>query len=176
MKQRFLLSLSFLLAMAFSIVAQTVPQGINYQCIVRNDQTGVPVTNQTVTLLFSIRSGSPTGQVDYQEKHVGSTNEFGLINLVIGRGQPQVSTFASINWSAGSKFLTVLLESSPNVFDEIGNSELLSVPYALYAQNGGGGGTDNWGTQTAFTNNGLTGNGLANNPIGLAQQSAQSGQ
>ncbi|MBC7774383.1 MAG: tail fiber domain-containing protein, partial [Phycisphaerae bacterium] len=89
----------------------------------------------------------------------------------------QVSTFASINWSAGSKFLTVLLESSPNVFDEIGNSELLSVPYALYAQNGGGGGSaDNWGTQTAFTNNGLTGNGLANNPIGLAQQSAQPGQ
>ena len=176
MKQRFILSLFFLLAMVCSIAAQTVPQGINYQCIVRNDQTGDPVINQTVTLLFSIRSGSPNGAVDYQEKHIGSTNEFGLINLVIGRGQPQVSNFAAINWSAGSKFLTVLLESSPNVFDEIGNSELLSVPYALYAQNGGGGGTDNWGSQTAFTNNGLTGNGLANNPIGLAAQNAQSGQ
>ena len=177
MKQRFLLSLLFLLSMTLSLVAQNVPQGINYQCIVRNDQTGDPVINQTVTLLFSIRSGSANGPVDYQEKHVGSTNEFGLVNLVIGRGQPQVNNFGGINWGAGSKFLTVLLESAPNVFDEIGNSELLSVPYALYSQNGGGGGgSDNWGSQTAFTNNGITGNGLANNPIGLAPQGAQSGQ
>jgi len=177
MKQRFLLSLLLLLALSFTVTAQNVPQGINYQCIVRNNQTGDPVINQTVTLLFSLRNGSPNGPVDYQEKHVGSTNEFGLVNLVIGRGQPQVNSFAAINWSAGSKFLTVLLESSPNVFDEIGNSELLSVPYALYAQNGGGGGgSDNWGAQTAFTNNGITGNGLANNPIGLAQQGAQSGE
>ncbi len=176
MKQRFLLSLMFLLAIAFSVAAQNVPQGINYQCIVRNNQTGDPITNQTVTLLFSIRNGSPNGSVDYQEKHVGSTNEFGLVNLVIGRGQAQVGTFSGVSWSAGSKFLTVLLENAPNVFDEIGNSELLSVPYALYAQNGGGGGSDNWGAQTAFTNNGLSGNGLANNPIGLSQQGAQSGQ
>lgn len=177
MKQRFLFTLLFLVAVCFSIAAQGVPQGINYQCIVRNNQTGDPITNQTVTLLFSIRGGSPTGPVDYQEKHVGSTNDFGLINLVVGRGQPQVNNFAGINWSAGSKFLTVLLETTPNVFDEIGNSELLSVPFALYAANGGGGGgNDNWGSQTAFTNNGLSGNGLANNPVGLAQQGAQSGQ
>jgi hypothetical protein len=174
MKKRFLLSFLFLVAMVLHIAAQNVPQGINYQCIVRNNQTGDPVTNQTVTLLFSIRSGSPNGAVDYQEKHVGSTNDFGLVNLIIGRGQAQVNNFAGINWGAGSKFITVLLETTPNVFDEIGNSELLSVPYALYAQNGGG--SDNWGAQTAFTNNGLTGNGLANNPIGLAQQGAQSGQ
>lgn len=178
MNQRFLLLLLVFLAGSLTVIAQNnVPQGINYQCIVRNNQTGDPITNQTVTLLFAIRNGSPTGSVDYQEKHVTSTNDFGLVSMVIGRGQPQVSNFAGINWAAGSKFLTVLLETSPNVFDEIGSSELLSVPFALYAQNGGGGGSaDNWGSQTAFTNNGLTGNGLANNPIGLAQQGAQNGQ
>lgn len=177
MNQRFLLLLLALLAGSFTSLAQNVPQGINYQCIVRNNQTGDPITNQTVTILFAIRNGSPTGSVDYQEKHVSATNDFGLVNLIIGRGQPQVNTFAGINWAGGSKFLTVLLETSPNVFDEIGTSELLSVPFALYAQNGGGGGSaDNWGSQTAFTNNGLTGNGLANNPIGLAPQGAQTGQ
>jgi hypothetical protein len=177
MKVRFLLSLMLTIFVALAAQAQGVPQGINYQCIVRNNQTGNPISNQTVTLLFSIRNGSPTGPVDYQEKHVGSTNEFGLVNLIVGRGQSQVGNFANINWAGGSKFLTVLLETSPNVFDEIGNSELLSVPFALYAQNGGGGGGgDNWGSQTAFTNNGITGNGLANNPIGLAQQGAQFGQ
>lgn len=177
MKQRFLLSLLFLVAVVLSVAAQGVPQGINYQCIVRNNQSGAPVTNQTVTIVFAIRNGTPNGPVDYQEKHTGSTNDFGLVNLVVGRGLPQVSNFSNIDWGAGSKYLTVLLETAPNVFDEIGNSELLSVPYALFAQNGGGsGGNDNWGTQTAVTNNGLTGNGLANNPIGLAPQGAQSGQ
>lgn len=176
MNVRFLVSLMLTAFVAFTANAQGAPQGINYQCIVRNNQTGNPINNQTVTLLFSIRNGSPTGPVEYQEKHVGSTNEFGLVNLIVGRGQPQVGNFSNINWAGSSKFLTVLLETSPNVFDEIGNSELLSVPFALYAQNGGGGGGDNWGSQTAFTNNGITGNGLANNPIGLAQQGAQSGQ
>ncbi|MBL7806813.1 MAG: hypothetical protein JNN28_03305, partial [Saprospiraceae bacterium] len=178
MNQRFLLLLLVLVVSSFTAFAQNnVPQGINYQCIVRNHQTGDPIANQTVTLLFAIRNGSPTGSVDYQEKHISATNDFGLATLIIGRGQPQISTFPAIDWAAGSKFLTVLLETSPNVFDEIGTSELLSVPFALYAQNGGGGGgSDNWGSQTAFTNNGLSGNGLANNPIGLAQQGAQNGQ
>ncbi len=178
MIQRFLLLALVLFASTTTVLAQNnVPQGINYQCIVRNNQTGDPISNQTVTLLFAIRNGSPTGSVDYQEKHISATNDFGLANLVVGRGQPQINTFAAINWAAGSKYLTVLLETSPNVFDEIGTSELLSVPFALYAQNGGGGGSgDNWGSQTAFTNNGLSGNGLANNPIGLAQQGAQNGQ
>ncbi|MDX1910444.1 MAG: tail fiber domain-containing protein [Saprospiraceae bacterium] len=178
MKQRFLLLLLCFVCSGISLLAQSVPQGINYQCIVRNDQLGTPITNQTVTLLFSIRSGSPSGQNEYQERHVTSTNDYGLVNVVLGRGQALPGgNFAGINWGASAKFLVVSLETSPNVFDEIGNSELLSVPYALYAQNGGGGGgSDNWGSQTAFTNNGITGNGLANNPIGLAQQGAQSGQ
>ncbi|MFN0037501.1 MAG: tail fiber domain-containing protein [Saprospiraceae bacterium] len=180
MKQRFLFSLLFAAIAALPLVAQNVPQGINYQCIVRDNQSGAPITNQTVTLLISVRSGSASGQVEYTEKHVSSSNEFGLVNLVLGRGQALMGDFPGIAWGASAKFMTISLETSPNNFDEVGSSELLSVPYALYAQNavngGGGGNGDNWGSQTAFTNNGLSGNGLANNPIGLAPQGAQSGQ
>jgi hypothetical protein len=39
-----------------------------------------------------------------------------------------------------------------------------------------GGGGDNWGTQVAITNSTLTGNGTTASPLGIAQQSASTGQ
>jgi hypothetical protein len=177
MQQRFFFTLLFAVLSIFTALAQSVPQGFSYQSIVRN-AGGTALSNQTVSLLFAIRNGSANGPIAYYEKHTTSTNEFGLVNLVIGQGTPLQGDFPSISWGSGPKYLTVSIESSPNVFDELGSSQLLSVPYALYAQNGGGsgGGADNWGSQTAFTNNTLTGNGLAGNPLGIAQQSAQAGQ
>ncbi|MBV6443114.1 MAG: tail fiber domain-containing protein [Haliscomenobacteraceae bacterium CHB4] len=171
--------LFLILCAAFPLAAQFTPQGFNYQSIVR-DVNGNPLTNQTVVLLFSIRSGAPNGPVAYSEKQTISTNEFGLVNLVIGQGgTPLQGDFTSINWGGGAKYLTVALETSPNVFDELGSSQLMSVPYALYAQNaanGGGGGGDDWGMQTAAVGNALTGNGTAANPLNIAQQGAATGQ
>jgi hypothetical protein len=165
---------------SLSLFAQFVPQGFNYQSIVR-DADGQPLANQTVTLLLTIRSGAPNGPVAYSEKQVVSTNEFGLINLVIGQNGTQLSIdpFTAVNWSGGAKFLTVSVETSPNVFDELGTSELMSVPYAMYALSsgsGGGGGGDNWGNQTVATGSTLSGNGTAASPLELADQGAVPGQ
>lgn len=177
MRQRILLTVFLAGILAFASYGQGAPQGFNYQSIVR-DANDAPLVNQTVSLLFAIRNGSPNGLIAYYEKHTASTNEFGLVNLVIGQGTPLQGDFSSIDWAGTSKYLTVSIESAPNVFDELGSSQLLSVPYALYSQNSGsgGGGSDNWGSQTAFTNQSLTGNGLAGSPLGIAQQSAQQGQ
>lgn len=178
MKKHILLTLLAGLIAVTASFSQGAPQGFNYQSVIRNS-AGDPLANQTVSLVFTIRSGSSTGTLVYYEKHNTSTNEFGIVNLVIGRGTPLLGTFSAIDWSSGPKFLEVSIETLPGIYDVLGSSELLSVPYALYAQNsgsGGGGGADNWGSQTAFTDNTLKGNGLANNPIGLAQQNAQPGQ
>src|SRR5262245_8801780 len=79
MKQRLsLLFLLFAICSLFSLSAQTVPQGISYQSLVR-DAAGNALANQTVTLLFSVRSGAPNGPVAYSEKQTLSTNEFGLV-------------------------------------------------------------------------------------------------
>ncbi len=176
----------FLLLFAFgisaSLMAQSAPQGFNYQSIVRDNTTGLPLTNQTVTLLFILHSGAPNGPVAYSERHVVSTNQYGLVNLIIGQGIPLSGSgeFAAVNWGGGSKYLTVSVETSPGMFDELGSTQLMSVPYALYAQtaaNGGtGGGNDNWGTQTVQTTPALNGNGTGSSPLGIAQQGAQSGQ
>ncbi|MCC6279260.1 MAG: tail fiber domain-containing protein [Saprospiraceae bacterium] len=180
MKQRFFYLTLIFLSATVSLYAQFTPQGFNYQSIIR-DGGGNPLTNQTVTLLFSIRSGAPNGPVAYSEKQALSTNEFGLVNLIIGQGGvPLLGDFNSINWGGGAKFLTVSVETTPNVFDEIGTSQLMSVPYALYAQNvangGSGGNGDNWGSQTVQTNATLTGAGTGGSPLALAQQNAQTGQ
>ncbi len=175
MVNRYLLPLLLLgMLWASSAMSQTVPQGFNYQCIVR-DNTGASINNQTVTLLFTIRNNAPNGPIAYSEMHTTSTNAYGLINLSVGGGNPLQGNFASINWGVGAKFLTVSIETAPGVFDEIGTSQLLSVPYALYAQNAANG-ADNWGTQTVQTTPVLSGNGTAANPLTIAQQGAQPGQ
>jgi hypothetical protein len=168
--------LSILICAAFPLVAQFTPQGFNYQSIVRG-ANGDPITNQTVVLLFSIRNGAPNGPVAYSEKQTVSTNEFGLINLVIGQnGTPLQGDFTTIDWGSGAKYLTVALETSPNVFDELGSSQLMSVPYALYSQTAANGGNDNWGSQTVQTGAELSGNGTVANPLKIAQQGATTGQ
>ncbi|MBK6930799.1 MAG: hypothetical protein IPH12_07930 [Saprospirales bacterium] len=169
-----LLTSLFILLFAWRATAQFTPQGFNYQCIVR-DNSGATLNNQTVTLLFTVRSGAPNGPVAYSEKQTTSTNEYGLINLIIGQGAPLQGAFNSISWGNGAKFLTVSVETSPNVFDELGSSQLMSVPYALYAQNTANSG-DNWGTQVVQTSPPLSGAGTAGSPLALAQQGAQAGQ
>lgn len=175
MTRRHLLLLSLLMILiAWRAEAQFTPQGFNYQCIVR-DGTGASMNNQTVTLLFTVRPGTSNGPVNYSEKQTVSTNEFGLVNLVIGQGSPLQGTFPAVNWGSGAKFLTVSVETAPNVFDELGSTQLMSVPYAIYAQNSANG-QDNWGTQVVQTDPALKGDGTAANPLGIAQQGAQTGQ
>lgn len=167
--------------MGFSsgLYAQFTPQGFSYQSIVR-DQNGDPLGNQTVGLLFTIRSGAPNGPIAYSEKQTLSTNNYGLVNTNIGTGTPIQGTFASINWGGGAKYLTVSIETAPNIFDELGSTQLMSVPYALYAQTaangGGGGGGDNWGSQVVQTSPAISGNGTAASPLNIAPQGAQTGQ
>jgi hypothetical protein len=95
------------------------------------------VTNQTVSLLFSLRNGDPAGPVEYAESHVINTNDFGLINLVVGQGTPSTGTFNTINWASGSKYLKVFVLNGA-VATELGTTQLMSVPYALFSGNGGG--------------------------------------
>ncbi|MEZ4942607.1 MAG: tail fiber domain-containing protein [Saprospiraceae bacterium] len=173
-KRHLLLTGLLTMLLAWRAEAQFTPQGFSYQCIVRDDN-GASLNNQTVSLLFTIRSGAPNGPVSYSEMQTTSTNEFGLVNLFIGQGTPLQGSFTSINWGGSAKYLTVSVETAPNVFDELGTTQLMSVPYALYAQNTANSG-DDWGSQSVQTSPVLQGNGTAGNPLTLAQQGASIGQ
>lgn len=137
-----------------------VPQGINYQAVARN-ASGAIISTQAVKLRFSIHNTSATGTVVYQETHSTVTNQFGLFTAVIGTGQATQGTFNSIAWSNGDKYVQVEIDAAGgNNFIDMGTSQMMSVPFALYAANapaGATGATGAQGLQGIAGNNGVDG-------------------
>jgi len=126
------------LAFVFLIVSMSVfgqvPQGINYQAVVRND-LGTVLPNQDVSLRISIREGAADGLVNYAEVHQLTTNDFGLVNLIIGEGIPEEGQFEAILWGENSFFAEIELDEDGGTnYETIGVQQLLSVPYALHAE------------------------------------------
>lgn len=131
MKTKILFSTSIsFLVVVFVLKAQAPPQAINYQAVAR-DAGGNLITGP-VGVRISIRSGSATGPVVYQESHNAVANNYGLFNLSIGQGTPLSGTFAAIDWSAGPYFAQVEVNPGSG-FIQMGTQQMLSVPYALYA-------------------------------------------
>jgi hypothetical protein len=132
--KKIILSVIVLLCTIYTLQAQ-VPQAINYQAVARTSQ-GLLIPNQQVSVRFSILESSINGTIIYQETATPTTNSFGLFTLGIGTGTPVTGTFAGINWGNGiTKFLKV--EIAPQVngpYNLQGTTQIMSVPYALYAE------------------------------------------
>lgn len=128
MKTKILLFASIFFT-TLSLQAQA-PEKLNYQGIAR-DNTGAPLANQALGIKISILHNST---VDYSETHKVTTNNFGLYILVIGDGTPIFGGMALVDWSAGNKFIKVEIDPNGGTnYTDLGTTELLSVPYALYA-------------------------------------------
>jgi hypothetical protein len=111
-----------------------VPQGINYQTVVRN-ANGNPVTNQAVAFRISVLEDNPLGNAIYTEEHSLSTNALGLVNFVIGKGNTVAGDFETINWGSTTFFIKVETDiTGGSNYVETGTQQLMSVPYALYTK------------------------------------------
>jgi trimeric autotransporter adhesin len=127
----------------FSANAQA-PEKMSYQAVIRNT-AGVLVSNQAIGMRVTILQGSATGTEVYKELFNPNpqTNANGLVTIEIGTGVPLTGTFATINWGSGPFF--VKTETDPTggtSYTIAGTSQLMSVPYALYAKTSGNAG---WG-------------------------------
>lgn len=120
-------------------VAQS-PNLLNYQGVARN-AVGNVIPSQPIGLRLSILAGGPTGAPVYTETRNVTTNAFGLFNVQVGSpgAITTTGTIAGINWSAfgvgsGTKFLQVEIDpiGGTNYFN-VGSTQLVSVPYSLYA-------------------------------------------
>jgi hypothetical protein len=101
--------------------------------------------SQDVSLKISVLDGSMTGATVYSEVQNVTTSEFVLFALAIGTGTVESGEFAAISWGGGSKFLKVEMDVAGGTdFVEMGTSQLLSTPYALYAETSGDGGSSVW--------------------------------
>lgn len=110
----------------------------NYQGVAR-DNGGNILANQAIGLRISIQE---SGFNDvYVETHSVTTNAFGLFNVKIGDGSLVSGSFASIQWDNGAHHTKVEMDPTGGTsYQNLGTSQLLSVPYALYAEVSGSGG------------------------------------
>ena len=129
-----------LLCLAIASITQLqaqAPQGFNYQATVRNN-AGDIVVNTNVYFKFNVIQGSQTADPIFTETHDVPTDDLGQINLIIGQGTANTGVFSELDWSLGSYYLSIELSiNGPNDYVAMGTTQLLSVPYALYAVNSG---------------------------------------
>ena len=127
----------FYTIMALFITAATfaqAPQGINYQATIRN-AAGELISNQSVTLRFNVIEGSANSNPVYVEQHSAETDDLGAVRLIVGQGTPSSGSFNQIDWSSGN-YLGIDVNTGSG-FISLGTTQLLSVPYALYAEKSG---------------------------------------
>jgi hypothetical protein len=122
----------------FSIIIASVfaqaPKKMSYQAVIRSNNK-VLITNKKVSMIITIlQDKTPV----YVEMHDAITNDNGLVSVAIGNGTALTGTFAAIDWSIGTHYIKT--ETDPaggSDYSVVGESELLSVPYALFAANAG---------------------------------------
>ena len=136
-----------ILILSFCVVLTTFaqsPNSFNYQLIVRNNGNNSVIANQTVGIRITIRQGSQVGNLVYRETHSTTTNSYGLVNLAIGEGSILSGAIANIPWNNGPFVLQTAVDPTGGTnYTIFGNSDLHSVPYALFAANAGSG-SDSW--------------------------------
>ena len=120
-------------------VSAQAPEKMSYQAVIRNNSDQL-VVNMQVGMKISIQKYvlgiPPTYQNVYVETHTPTTNKNGLVSLKIGDGNVVGGVFANIDWSVGEYFIKTETDPTGGTNYTIsGTTQLLSVPYALYAKN-----------------------------------------
>ncbi|EAZ94961.1 hypothetical protein FBBAL38_11469 [Flavobacteria bacterium BAL38] len=113
------------------------PEKMSYQAVIRNSSDAL-VANQAVGMRISILQTTANGTAVYVETQTPTTNINGLVSIEIGNGTPVTGTFAGIDWATGPYFIKT--ETDPTgstTYTITGTSQLMSVPYALYAAKSG---------------------------------------
>jgi hypothetical protein len=121
--------------MVTGIFAQA-PLQFNYQAVIRDDH-GQPMVNKTVQLRLSIRNGGTNGAAHYSEVRTVTTNQFGLVTVAVNSpgADQQQGSMVLVDWANGTKFLQVEVDHDKDgVFTDMGVTQILSAPYAMFAR------------------------------------------
>jgi hypothetical protein len=137
MKNILSITLSILLTFSFAIAQD----GINYQGAA-TDANGDELTNQNITIRASVLSATANGNLQWEETHSATTDQFGLFNVVIGQGtntaNGAIASFDDMDWGSGNHFLKIEMDATGGTnYAMIGTTQMMSVPYALYAKSAG---------------------------------------
>ena len=128
--------LFFILLINLQVFSQT--DGLNYQAVIIDpdpeeipgiDVTGNILPNKEINIRFTIYGNS--GNTEYQEIHTTKTDEYGMINLVIGKGNSVAGRFTEIYWDGSTKNLKVEINLD-GTYSDLSDQELLFIPYAYH--------------------------------------------
>ncbi len=126
------LALTFVVSSTFA----QAPAGFQYQAVIRDANNDV-VSNQTVSMQMNLLQGSASGSTVYSETFSPTTSENGLVSLQIGTGTTN-DDFNAVNWANGPFFMETALDlAGGSNYEVMGTSQLMSVPFALYANEAG---------------------------------------
>ena len=138
--------------LSFNLVGQSQRNGFSYQALIttplNNNDVGINLPgvdkevisyrNKDICLRFTFLNSSQN--VEYLEIQNTRTDDYGMVNLVIGTGSPQNGySWNNISWGAESKSLKVEVDYGSDFqsicenFVELSLQELTAVPYAMYA-------------------------------------------
>ena len=145
-KSIFLLCM-WLFAACFLHAQDKMPQAISYQAVARDAQ-GKVVAQKPIGIQVEILKGSTTGTVVFSETHSLTSSKTGTVNFLIGQGTCKTGTFSSVDWGADTYFLQLSMDlNGGSNYEKVSTTQMLPVPYALYAakagevENGGSGTT-----------------------------------
>ncbi|MBL7809605.1 MAG: tail fiber domain-containing protein [Saprospiraceae bacterium] len=138
-----LLFFALLFVASFSFAQTGAPRKFNYQAVPRSASGELLPANTQVNVQFLL-SKDGVNNVAYAEEQVLTVGANGVINAQIGGGAASngyAHQFDALDWGQNSYYLGVAVDlNSDGIFDETEKfpaTQLLSVPYALYAEKTG---------------------------------------
>ena len=136
MNKKQLWLLVILLFAGVALYAQ-VPKAINYQAVAYGED-GNALANKQIAVKLAILQGGAEGVAVYEETHEVRTADNGVFNLQIGTGTIVSGAFSSIDWSQSPYYVQFSLDTQGgSSYRKVATSQMLSVPYALYAERAG---------------------------------------
>ena len=145
MSKKILLPFLFILfCFSNNLIAQVTPDGILFQAVAR-DANGNAAAGRNIYAKVSILKESATGTSVYAESFKVVSSDDGIFTIVIGKGTRTsgVAGLTSISWNDALYFVNIKIAIEPSLptpgwspdaeYQDMGTSQLWSVPYALFA-------------------------------------------
>ena len=110
------------------------PEYFNFQAVLRDIDNKL-VVDKPVSLRISLLKNSDVGTILYRETHNILTNSNGIATIQIGSGNSDIGNYFNIEWTKDNVYVKVELDiNNSGQYTIVGTTQLLAVPYALFAK------------------------------------------